>query len=324
MESTTLLHESLDTFESNKQACLSFLDHAIQILKAFEEDFPSDLGINDEDPFINSHRLIKARSRIEDANLKILIAGQFKTGKSTIINALLGKNILPAYSTPCTAVITEINYADTPRAELVFKPNLTTVPDDLCPKALEHINAHKPTVPDLILEGETLESELEDFLVIPANGKEQRDAVAESPYALCRLFWPLDLCRNNVEIIDSPGLNEAAARDKTTMDYVPKATANPMPILTGMLSVWAIPRLSFSSTASIKSTTTANANACATMSLLILNCKKKPGILDATACSLFPATRHSQPGKKTTKKRLQSPASMSLKQHWHIVLLSNG
>ncbi|MBQ7606390.1 MAG: dynamin family protein [Desulfovibrionaceae bacterium] len=166
--------------------------------------------------------MIKARSRIEDANLKILIAGQFKTGKSTIINALLGKNILPAYSTPCTAVITEINYADTPRAELVFKPNLTTVPDDLCPKALEHINAHKPNVPDLILEGETLESELEDFLVIPANGKEQRDAVAESPYALCRLFWPLDLCRNNVEIIDSPGLNEAAARDKTTMDYVPK------------------------------------------------------------------------------------------------------
>ena len=47
----------------------------------------------------------------------------------------------------------------------------------------------------------------------------------ESPYDKLELFWPLELLKNNVEIIDSPGLNEHATRTKVTMEYLTKADA---------------------------------------------------------------------------------------------------
>lgn len=51
----------------------------------------------------------------EEANkpLKILIAGEFKTGKSTFINTLLGQVILKTDAMPATAVVTHICYGET-------------------------------------------------------------------------------------------------------------------------------------------------------------------------------------------------------------------
>jgi len=40
----------------------------------------------------------------------ILLVGSFSAGKSTLINALLGENLLPTASSPCTSVTTEINF----------------------------------------------------------------------------------------------------------------------------------------------------------------------------------------------------------------------
>lgn len=44
--------------------------------------------------------------------LKILVAGEFKTGKSTFINLLLGKKILKSDVMPATAVVTHICYGE--------------------------------------------------------------------------------------------------------------------------------------------------------------------------------------------------------------------
>ena len=61
--------------------------------------------------------------------------------------------------------------------------------------------------------------ELESYVVIQ-DGQSERDAIHNAPYEKVELFWPLELCRNGVEIIDSPGLNEHAIRQKVTMDYL--------------------------------------------------------------------------------------------------------
>jgi|GEM_PF-1852343 len=45
----------------------------------------------------------------EKIDIKIAFLGEFSSGKSTLINALIGKNILPAFENPTTAVITEIS-----------------------------------------------------------------------------------------------------------------------------------------------------------------------------------------------------------------------
>src|SRR5581483_11272689 len=36
----------------------------------------------------------------------VVVVGEFKTGKSTLLNSMLGSGALPAKATPCTAIIT--------------------------------------------------------------------------------------------------------------------------------------------------------------------------------------------------------------------------
>jgi hypothetical protein len=58
--------------------------------------------------------------RLDAARLRVLVAGEAKRGKSTLINALLGRAVLPAGVTPLTAVATTVRYGDDPRAEVLF------------------------------------------------------------------------------------------------------------------------------------------------------------------------------------------------------------
>lgn len=54
-------------------------------------------------------RINLAIKRLEDENMNILIVGEFSRGKSTFINALLGKPVLPAKVNPTTATINIIS-----------------------------------------------------------------------------------------------------------------------------------------------------------------------------------------------------------------------
>ena len=75
------------------------------------------------------------RARLAAARLRVLVAGEAKRGKSTLINALLGRAVLPAGVTPLTAVATTVRYGDDPHAEVRFadgheeKQPLTALPD---------------------------------------------------------------------------------------------------------------------------------------------------------------------------------------------------
>lgn len=46
-----------------------------------------------------------------------LFIGKFSSGKSSFINALLGKDLLPTASQPCTAVVTEVSFVDSKSGE---------------------------------------------------------------------------------------------------------------------------------------------------------------------------------------------------------------
>jgi len=51
--------------------------------------------------------------------VRIAFLGEFSTGKSTLINALLKDNVLPMYDTPTNAAIVEISKADDNRIEVI-------------------------------------------------------------------------------------------------------------------------------------------------------------------------------------------------------------
>lgn len=161
--------------------------------------------------------------KINNDSFKIQIVGTFKNGKSTFINSFLGEEILPAYTLPCTAVINEVKYGEKKRAVLHFcnpitdEMRITDVPDP----ALAHMKKYNmKNIPPM----EIPYDKMEDYVVIPV-GKDQAEAIKETPFEKVELFWPMDLLKNGVEIIDTPGLNEAESRTKVTMEYLRKADA---------------------------------------------------------------------------------------------------
>ena len=65
-------------------------------------------------------QLVALLDRLDAARLRVLVAGEAKRGKSTLINALLGRAVLPSGVTPLTAVTTTVRYGDDERAEVRF------------------------------------------------------------------------------------------------------------------------------------------------------------------------------------------------------------
>ena len=60
-------------------------------------------------------------ARVSEGRFYLACIGQFKRGKSTLINALVGEPILPVGSIPVTAVPTVIRYGSQPRARIQFR-----------------------------------------------------------------------------------------------------------------------------------------------------------------------------------------------------------
>lgn len=71
--------------------------------------------------------------RIDAENFSVAVIGEFKRGKSTFINALLGAEILPADVIPTTATLNRIVYSPEIRVELSFKDGSvkTVLPEEL-------------------------------------------------------------------------------------------------------------------------------------------------------------------------------------------------
>lgn len=67
-----------------------------------------------------SKDLRKLSEDLKGSMFKILFMGTFKNGKSTAINALIGKELLPVGVTACTAVISQVIYGtDSAHARVV-------------------------------------------------------------------------------------------------------------------------------------------------------------------------------------------------------------
>ncbi|MEH2192649.1 MAG: dynamin family protein [Nostoc sp.] len=137
---------------------------------------------------------------VQSESFKVLVLGEFKRGKSTFINALLGEEVLPAYARPCTAIINEVKWGNTRRA--LLHPT----------KSEENSITEPQEIPV---------NQIEEYVII----KDDVSEINSNPYEKVELFWPLELCRNGVEIIDSPGLNEHDTRQKVTMEYLSSVDA---------------------------------------------------------------------------------------------------
>jgi GTP-binding protein EngB required for normal cell division len=137
--------------------------------------------------------LRQLRQRVAADYFKVMIVGEFNRGKSTTINAMLGQKVLPAYAIPTTAIINEVKWGEAPRARLFYLP---AGPDGA--QRIEDIPV----------------DQIERYVVTKEGG---------NPYEKVEIYWPLDLCRDSVELIDSPGLNADPVHQQITLDYLTRA-----------------------------------------------------------------------------------------------------
>ena len=85
---------------------VELIDHTIAIAE-----------LNDRDDL--AQRLVRARGRIIDPQIRVVIAGQLKQGKSQLLNSLLNLPVARVGDDEATVVITVVRYSDPPSARLV-------------------------------------------------------------------------------------------------------------------------------------------------------------------------------------------------------------
>ncbi|MDA8320788.1 MAG: dynamin family protein [Actinomycetota bacterium] len=61
------------------------------------------------------------RDRLRERRLRVLVAGEAKRGKSTLVNALLGRQVLPSGVTPLTALATAVRYGPDEGVTAVYR-----------------------------------------------------------------------------------------------------------------------------------------------------------------------------------------------------------
>lgn len=167
--------------------------------------------------------------RIQQENFKVIVIGKFSTGKSSLINALLGDEVLPDSLNPCTAYINEVTYGEEKKAAISFKAVLPENWEQFVQHegVKEHIRAHLGgPIPDYVVED--LE-QLADCVTIPydddAEEEENISSIDCSPFEKAVIYYPCELCKNGIEIIDSPGLDESRDRTEIVEAYLKKVDA---------------------------------------------------------------------------------------------------
>lgn len=143
--------------------------------------------------------------RLQSETLRVLVIGRFSAGKSTFVNALFGQALLPASPTPTTGVLCKVKFAEEDDKRAVLYPK-------------EGMGADKSSDP-FDVSVSSLQDELRRYVRIDHSGETQET----SRFRRLELYWPLDLCANGVEIVDSVGLDDPEARDAITMQYANSA-----------------------------------------------------------------------------------------------------
>ncbi|PJC79863.1 hypothetical protein CO008_03790 [Candidatus Roizmanbacteria bacterium CG_4_8_14_3_um_filter_36_12] len=147
--------------------------------------------LRDNENLLRKFHLIS--NKVKNKDFQLVVLGQFKRGKTSLINALIGVNLLPTAVIPLTSVVTILKYGDKPFARVVF------------------------------LDGETKELmvlKLEDYISEDKNPKniKQVDKMI--------IEYPSSYLKDGVQIIDTPGVGSVYGHNTdVAYEFVPQADA---------------------------------------------------------------------------------------------------
>jgi len=148
-----------------------------------------------------TEEVTKISRKLQSQRFCVAVVGEFSKGKSTLLNALLGEEIQPVRDIPCSGTVTILKYGSQRRVICRYKDGRE---EEIPPTQYQE----KASISE-----EAALGSCEDEII----NSEIKEIVFEHP--------ELELCRNGVEIIDSPGLNEQAERTAVTQQVLKTADA---------------------------------------------------------------------------------------------------
>lgn len=131
-------------------------------------------------------RIAQEQERIRTRRFCVAVVGEFKKGKSSFINALLGQELLPVDVSPATATVNRITYGTVPRAYVCYKDG----------------SRREVEIGELARYVTKLTEESEE------NAAGIKEAVVE---------YPSVFCQNYVDLLDTPGMNDEEGMSQITM-----------------------------------------------------------------------------------------------------------
>lgn len=211
-------------FQDNKEIFLRVL-HLLEELGA-------------ESPRVVLHRkggtyqkkLRELRDQLDGQRFVVGVVGAFNSGKSTLLNAMLHRNLLSTHILPETAALTTLSFQEEEQATVHFwsEEEWHSIREqarqmEAREKGSERVEAIKaaeqhPNFEQLILRVPHKES-------VPVTGLRQYTS-ANDASALSQLVREVDLgvnldfCKDNIDIVDTPGLNDPVEmRENITKRY---------------------------------------------------------------------------------------------------------
>jgi ribosome biogenesis GTPase A len=160
-------------------------DHVEDLLNELAE-ISEQSGLNSIAGEVRDERIPALRA----GRMSVVVLGEFNHGKSTVVNALLGEEILPTGITPTTAVITHLVHGDEPKAEIQ------------APRGGERTSV--------------------DYDQMGAAIRHEEESGEEPEYV--EIQYPNELLQDSLVLVDTPGVNDISRQKvEITYGYVPKA-----------------------------------------------------------------------------------------------------
>lgn len=147
--------------------------------------------------------LRRQAEQIDRQLFTLLVMGEFKSGKSTLLNAILGQSLMPTRAVPTTGIITVLVYGHDDAVEVHYS------------------NARQPRR----VSWEAFRAEYtltpHDAALVERGGVVNRFADVE--YAQIASEHPI--CALRVRLVDSPGLGEHIHRERATLNFLHESQA---------------------------------------------------------------------------------------------------
>ncbi|MBT6226737.1 MAG: hypothetical protein HOI47_08790, partial [Candidatus Scalindua sp.] len=135
-----------------------------------------------------NERLIAVREQLISNHFNLVVLGQFKRGKTTLINSLVGNEILPSSVVPLTSIVTILKFGNEVKCTIFLNDG---------------------TEQDVQLE------EIHDYVTESGNPENRRGVKCAC------IEYPIPLLEKGMQLVDTPGIGSTFLHNtETTYEFL--------------------------------------------------------------------------------------------------------